>query len=804
MARVCNTGLLWLFFVLVAVLSCQCSGDEWRSWTAPGWASVSKVALGPDGAFRMSGGTSEMAGLLKATVREGLLSFRHLSPYNSLCVPGSIYDIHSDLNGLWLATDEGLVLYAGIYSVFYTPDNSPLPIKKVVELCAGPEGSIWVGTNESIHLMKDGLWVDFTTTSTILPDTVDTFLCAMEFDQERDILVYMTKGFTPGQVYESLYILHLETRQWTHISFDNIDFLNDKTVGDMVFDTDGKLWLAMYDGVNSFDGVEWTCYSSENSGIPGSLSVNELALSSEGELYAFNEGTSGGVCQFIDGQWVMLPVHAPHFNTYFKNMVLDSEDALWVFTNHGYIKLDSGDRTFYSLPSEGISDSIEYSRIVPSRVSDAVWVMGDGAGVCRFEDGAWQNWTPGNSGLASYLVHDIAEGPDGALWVLSGYPRSDFSEPEPLTLQRFDGTDWRNFSNGVSYFAPKITNRAPGRVLVDPSNNVWVGLNGFVLKFDGDYWREIQFPEGEVPSTVYSMAFDELTGNLAVGLFGSFCVLDETGWNLVTLDGNDAVDSLAYDHDGVLWGVIFNSKGVPHNAFSYDGTLLFIYNSELTGVEMKYTCCVAADADNVKWFGRYKSGLKKGGGAITFDGENWREVNSENFGFMQTSDGDNACICSIAFAPNGDAWFGSPYYGVSRLSNRGQPDPFPTIQVFLDKPEYEPGDTMTASLVESNLGNARWDVNVIIAMMPPDGSLFFFPNWTTSMNVFMPQVLLPGTLTQPMEFFQLPITELLPKGEYTWFAALANESGIIGQINSAPFTIGPRRRNMAFQGELGL
>nr|HDM59297.1 hypothetical protein [Bacillota bacterium] len=73
--------------------------------------------------------------------------------------------------------------------------------------------------------------------------------------------------------------------------------------------------------------------------------------------------------------------------------------------------------------------------------------------------------------------------------------------------------------------------------------------------------------------------------------------------------------------------------------------------------------------------------------------------------------------------------------------------------------------------------------------MPPDGSVFFFPEWTTSASVFMSQLLLPGTLTQPMEFFQLRISELLPRGQYTWFAALADEKDIIGTISAASFTI---------------
>lgn len=800
MRRHRNVGQLSFIFVLVAaVLCCQCLADEWRNWTAPGWSSISQVALGPDGAFWMHGGTGEMGGLLKGTVRGGLVGFRQLSPYNSLCVPGLIYDIHCDLNGLWLATDQGLVLYEGIYSVFYTPDNSPLPVKKVVHLCAGPEGSLWVATDQSVHLLKGGLWTDFTTASTIIPDVVDSWMDCMAFDEKRGILAYKStvlSGHMPtvDKQYDSLCVLDLATVHWTRISLSDIDFMNGG-VADMVFDADGLLWFAVGNGVASFDGADWTYYSGNNSGLPLPYAgfLNKLALDHEGELYALAEGDSGGVCKFVAGEWVMLPVHAPYCDTYFYDMLFDFEGALWVFTNHGYIRFDSGGSTLYSLPTNSLCDADAYERIVPSRTSDAVWLMADGAGICRLKDGAWESWTPDTSGLASYTLSDMAEGPDGALWVLSLCSKYDHSQPDQMTLQRFDGTSWTSFSNGVSHFAPRITNYAHGRVLVDPSNNVWVGVSGFVLKFDGEYWRKILLPEGDESSDVLSMALDEQTGKLAFGLApASLCVLGENGWTgAVPLDPHYHVVSLAYDHDGVLWGVTTTAQPAPvtQNAFSYDGTNVAIYNSQLTGVPMEYTYCVAVDANNVKWFGRYVRGMKHGGGAVTFDGLTWREHTSENFGFMQTFGGQNPAVCSIAFAPNGDAWFGSAYYGVSRLSNRGQPDPFPTIQVVLDKPEYAPGDVMSASLVESNLGSTRWEVNVIIAVMAPDGSLFFFPNWTALINIFMSQLLLPGTLTQPMEFFQLPISESLPKGQYTWFAALGQEAGLISGISSASFMI---------------
>ncbi|MCD6327757.1 hypothetical protein J7M28_09400 [bacterium] len=120
-------------------------GDEWHNYTAPGWAAVSIVKMGPDGALWLHGGSSSMSGLLRATARDGLLNFQHFSPYNSLCIPNAICDIQPSLDGLWLATAESLHLYRGIYSITHTPDNSPLPVNTVRKLCAGPDGGLRAG-----------------------------------------------------------------------------------------------------------------------------------------------------------------------------------------------------------------------------------------------------------------------------------------------------------------------------------------------------------------------------------------------------------------------------------------------------------------------------------------------------------------------------------------------------------------------------------------------------------------------------------------------------------------------------------
>ena len=96
---------------------------------------------------------------------------------------------------------------------------------------------------------------------------------------------------------------------------------------------------------------------------------------------------------------------------------------------------------------------------------------------------------------------------------------------------------------------------------------------------------------------------------------------------------------------------------------------------------------------------------------------------------------------------------------------------------------------MNVSLIETNLSRNSWDVNLLIAVMLPDGSLYYFPHWTAAPNVFMFQTLRPGTHTEPDVFFEIELVDWLPKGQYAWFAGLATRDGIVGQIAGASFQL---------------
>ena len=781
MARLCNIRLLWLFFVLVAVLSCQCSGDEWRNYTAPSWRSVDLVTLAPDGSIWANNSYNYASGFLQVEFHDDLVGFRHHSPYNAIGVPFVVHGIHANLDGLWIASSYGLVQYKGIYTVNYTSDNSPLQTDNIARLCGGRDGSLWVGSSgAAIHRLENGLWSSFTSASTILPN--EFYVYSMAFNIESNMLACQLREKLGDERVNCLYLYIEDADEWLRFSPDDSGMADDSATS-MVFDHDGRLWMALAGAVVVFDGEIWTRYSATNSNIP-TPGINGLAISHEGDIYGLSPGNSGGVCKFDDGDWVMLPVHAQSPHTEFMKILFDAEGALWVFTSDGLIRMREGEQELHYPPDIGLLDAERHDKIVACWRSDAVWIAGHEAGLCRFDDTGWQIFTPEKCGLYSSWIFDMAEAPDASLWVLQSYLPDDTS-PDRFSLDVFDGAEWTNFSNGVGYFE-KLEARC---ILIDPDYNVWIGAKGGVLKFDWECWRWLPLLGKDIHHHVEALAYNAQSGVLCAASFGKLHFLENSMWRVFELDGNDAVKSLAYDHNGVLWGAIQSMAGKQRNVFSYDGQDLSIHNIDTAGVSLDLARQVAVDTENVKWLA-HAPDVGSYGAVTSFDGVTWRRYTSRTSGLVQAHGERDAGIFSVACAPNGDKWFGSMRYGVSRLSNVGQPDPLPSIQIFLNQPSYQVGDVMTASLVESNLASTFWEVNIIIAVMPPDGTLLYFPNWASQMSVFMSQSIRPGTQTQPIEFFKIPITEALPQGEYTWFAALADESGIIGQIAYATFTIG--------------
>jgi len=777
-----------IFFIILVIAFTNSSliADEWHNYSAAGWMNVDCATLGPDGSIWAYGGLGNDAGGFFQTVIEGdALAWRYFSPYNSLAATDLVKTLYADLIGLWVGRIDGLTLFNGLYSVLYTTENSPLPGNVVLEICGDGAGGVWVATNSGLCNINGPQWSTITHENSPLPENFVSGAMCFDCDCGRLFLAFRERidSGTGPATYGHCRLLVFDGESWTEHNEDNSG-IPDGIAQDIILDKTGCIWIAyQQNGICCFDGASWVHYTDENSGLPSSR-VCDLAMNQEGEIYAI----SSCMCKFVEGQWVALPILTRWPYTRFHGTLFDRKGDAWVFSTEGYLRISEGLTTLHCPEGMSLLDAVGYDKILPSRFSDAVHIASYGSGISRFENGDWQTWTIGNSGLPSKDVIDIAEGPDGALWAWTMLPLGDpIMGTKIYSLDRFDGSQWSNFSSGIGYF-----NGCNAKALVvDEASNVWVAVEGRVLRYDGAFWTAFPLTGAVDDGRLFSMAIEPATGALWVGGVESLFRRHNGEWT--TLPTNlGYIESLTFDRDGVLWATSksgYTSGGWMRGIMSYNGSEIMYYDPSNTPLLGQEVSGVAVDGHNVKWFaveGGYTTNS-----VASFDGSEWKVYTCENSGLIRAYEGKTPKVISVAVDRQDRVWFGTKGFGVSCLSNAGQPDPFPTVEVFVDSPIYSNGDFMRASIVETNLSGADLEVNLLTAIALPDDTLLFFPEWTPNPMVFMPQWIKPGTVTIPEVFIEITVGAWMPRGQYTWFAAFTDtiSGDIIGSISHAIFTI---------------
>ncbi len=126
-----------------------------------------------------------------------------------------------------------------------------------------------------------------------------------------------------------------------------------------------------------------------------------------------------------------------------------------------------------------------------------------------------------------------------------------------------------------------------------------------------------------------------------------------------------------------------------------------------------------------------------------------------------------------------------------------QEDAGPPIELSLstDQSQYVAGETHVARISATNTGGDI-DVDLYVAIMLPDGSLFFWPGFSSEMS--------PGYWMTPMPqgfsisdyvFFDMALPDSLPGGAYTWFAMFYGQGteDAVSNLASAEWTFLPQR-----------
>ncbi len=220
-------------------------------------------------------------------------------------------------------------------------------------------------------------------------------------------------------------------------------------------DKNNLLWLtsAGFAGAYlfKFDGVEYTKYSSSNSGLPYNF-VQAVTADKNGDIWfgntnwnSINGGDNPPTMALVkyDGEiWTSFP--GP--SAYYSKLVFDDVGYLWIqsYFNDQLIKWDLTENswnTYLTLNEAYALEAID--------VNNKFWFTYDDNGVAVYNASGWQFLTRTNSGLPSDTVYQIKIDSDETKWIATAKGLASYNVSTSIVQNSKSNTKFKLYPNPV-------------------------------------------------------------------------------------------------------------------------------------------------------------------------------------------------------------------------------------------------------------------------------------------------------------------------------------------------------------------
>ncbi len=381
----------------------------------------------------------------------------------------AVHSLARDVGGtVWVGTHSGLgFLRAGRAGAYKEPE---LAGKQISAVRAGPQGDLWVGTNDSgLFHVADSQLTHYTTRNGLGSNAVWNILI------DRAGLVWAGSGAGGVSRFRSGAFDHYGTR----------DGLTDNDVTSLFEDRDGSVWIGTGSGgVNQLRDAAFLTLLTQD-GLSSEV-VLPVLEDSRGTLWV---GTDQGLNRIQNGRVTVYTERDGLADRFIFSLCEDSQHAIWAGSKKGLNRIAAGRITVFTT-RDGLPDNV-----VPALEcgrSGNVWV-GTRRGLARFANGRFTPYTT-QDGLSNPYVLSIYEAPDGIVW--AGTEGG---------LNRIENGHITSFShqNGLPNDVIRTIAAADGKL--------WLGTNGGgVVRFDGHDFTSVTTKNGLHSDSVFAILDDRL------------------------------------------------------------------------------------------------------------------------------------------------------------------------------------------------------------------------------------------------------------------------------------------------------
>lgn len=407
----------------------------------------------------------------------------------------------------------------------------------------------------------------------------------------------------------------------TYIKYTVTEGLANQSVKDVLIDTSGNRWFGTIDGVQKYDGVIWTTYSTSNSPLPDNR-VYAIAEDLSGTIWF---GTGFGCASFDGTDWeVFTDLGGGATNVAVRGIDVDSLNRIWTANNPenygdpGGVSMFDGSIWTHLDPDPGGIGQYFLSLAVDD--NDNVWAGSWTNWTFMYDGAAWTHYDSGNSGLVGQNTEAIAIDPDGSVWIAN---HASSATPTTGGVARYTGSSWLSYTPASSGLPdPYIYSIAPvaGAVYFGTRTNGVASLAGLNWHY---------YETSNEPHTNWITSIEE--GAVGAGdpllYFGTsyygIATYDGADWSsYTTLNsglGDDYVNDVHVD-DGILW-VACQFTGV----WNFDGLGWLNYNAGNSGLLGDIILSAASDSQGNLWFGTsgWDGPSGQDGAVAKFNGSSW-------------------------------------------------------------------------------------------------------------------------------------------------------------------------------------
>jgi signal transduction histidine kinase/ligand-binding sensor domain-containing protein len=358
-------------------------------------------------------------------------------------------------------------------------------------------------------------------------------------------------------------------------------------IGRIIQSHDGYLWLATESGLARFDGITFTIFDSQNTNAFETDAVNEVVEDRQGNLWIglFR----GGLIRYRDGK-------------------------------------------FTAIKNDAVGESII---LLFQDKSGKVWI-GSEKNLCYFQNEKFAPFQD-SKGTQIKSVTDMAEMPDGTLWLLSKGVIYEFKQ---------------NILTQHTEAEFQLDRLAPHPLYADSSGRFWFCSPHGVFHFEN---RKLNvFRSAEELGDRAKVLFTDHHGAMWMGSFnkGLFRYYNGKLEHFTSVQGlsNDQVTTFLEDREGSIW---IGTNGGGLHRFR-DGKVVTYSIQE--GFPAKFTLAILEDSKNNLWIGTEDKGVV-------------RFANGQFTDFTTAHGLSGNSLYTIVEDPAGILWFGTAGWGLNRFEN---------------------------------------------------------------------------------------------------------------------------------------